>query len=143
MSVAEEKKNEVGFELNGDFYPWSVSDNAKDLMLIDRFTGLPAYEFYEQIEDSFDRGRGPFLLAMIATSMRAKNPDWSVNRIERTVMAISMADVEFIGGDTEEEDARPPESSSPPPSEDRPSRSSKKSSGPQEPQSETLPETPS
>lgn len=104
MGNVKADRREDGFELDGKFYRWTVTDTGKDLMLIDRFTGLPIPEFFSTIEDSFDRGRGPVLLAMIATSIRAGHPDWSVNRIERTVLNLSLGDdIVFIEADAEEQ----------------------------------------
>ena len=100
---------EDGFEYNGEFHRWSVSDGAKDLMLIDHFTHMPVHEFFETVEDSFDRGRAPILLALIATSMRAKHPDRSTERIIRTVEGLALSEVEFIDADEQEDpDQLPP-----------------------------------
>ena len=99
---------EAGFEYKGRFYRWHLSDTGKDLMIIDRFTSMPVHEFFQTVEDSFDRGRGPILLAMIGTSIRHGNPDWSVERIIREVSGLSISeDIEWIEG--EEEDEGPPE----------------------------------
>ena len=100
---------EAGFEYDGEFYPWTVSDGAKDLMLIDRFTGMPVTDFFEAVEDDVDRGRAPVLLALIATSMRGKHPDRSVERLARTVEGLSLSAVQFIDGDEPEDDANPPD----------------------------------
>lgn len=103
---------EDGFEYKvpGDeeatFFRWALSDGGKDIMLIDRFTAMPIDEFFKVIDDSFDRSRGPVLLAMIATSIRAKFPDWTVERIVRTVQNLSLSHVEFI--EAEQETADPP-----------------------------------
>lgn len=102
MSAVADKE-EMGFELAGTFFRWSVSDHAKDLILIDRFTQMPAHEFFETIEDNFDRGRGPILLAMMATSIRRAHPDWSVERVVRKVSDISMSEVVWLGGEDEDE----------------------------------------
>lgn len=102
------KPADDGFELAGTFYRWAVSDGGKDLMLIDRFTGMPIQEFFETIEDSFDRGRGPILLALMATSIRNHHQDWSVERIVRTVQNLNLSDVEFIDADVEESAVPPP-----------------------------------
>jgi hypothetical protein len=99
---------EAGFEFAGEFYPWSVSDGAKDLILIDRFTGMPVTDFFAAIEDDVDRGRAPILLALMATSMRAKHPDRSPERIGRAVEGLSLSQVEFIDGDEQEGDDGPP-----------------------------------
>jgi hypothetical protein len=98
--------NEPGFEYQGTFYRWSVSDMGKDLMLIDRFCGLPIVEFFELVDDDFDRGRAPILLSMIATSIRKEHPDWSVERIVRTVQELNLSEIAFVGAE-EEEDSRP------------------------------------
>ncbi len=104
---------EDGFEykLPGDeaatFFRWSVSDGGKDIMLIDRFTAMPIHEFFAVVEDSFDRSRGPILLAMIATSIRKERPDWTPERIVRTVQNLSLSEIEFIDAD-EEEAPNPP-----------------------------------
>jgi hypothetical protein len=101
------------------FYTWSVSTGAKDLMLIDRFTGMPVSEFFEQIEDSFDRGRAPILFALMATSIRAKNPEWSLERIVRLVQNLDLTEVKFIDGDATEDELPPPSGGQQgPPSED-------------------------
>lgn len=100
-------RREDGFELAGSFYRWSVSDVGKDLMLIDRFTGMPVSGFFEALEDEDARGRGPIMLAMIATSIRANHPDWSVERITRLVQATSLGDIEFIEADAEAQPVPP------------------------------------
>lgn len=93
-----------GFEYDGTFYRWHVTDGGKDLMLIDRFARMPVTDFFEIIEqeDGVDSGRAPILLALIATSIRDRHPDWTVERIERTVLNLNLGDVSFLGGDTEE-----------------------------------------
>lgn len=119
--MGDDKPREDGFELHGEFYRWQVTDQGKDLMLIDRLTGMPIAEFFELIEDSFDRGRAPILLAMIATSIRAKHPDWTVERIYRTVTTLSLGgDVTFIEADVEEDD-RPGEADTSPDKPPQPS----------------------
>jgi hypothetical protein len=94
---------EDGFEYQGEFYRWSVTDIAKDLMLIDRFAGLPIQEFFELVDDDHERGRGPILLTLIATSIRAGHPDWTVERVIRLVMDLNLGDVTFISGDEQEQ----------------------------------------
>jgi len=92
-----------GFEYQGEFYTWSVTDIGKDLMLIDRFAALPIQEFFELVDDDHERGRGPILLTLIATSIRNGHPDWSVERVIRLVMDLNLGDVKFLAGDTQEE----------------------------------------
>jgi hypothetical protein len=99
-----------GFEYDGTFYRWHVSDMGKDLMLIDRFSNLPLHEFFELVDDGVDRGRAPILLTLIATSIRFGRPDWSIERIVRTVQNLSLSDVTFIEPDEEDEPELPPAS---------------------------------
>lgn len=106
--MADTDRRQNGFELAGEFYLWHVSDIGKDLMLIDRIAGMPITEFFETVEDNFDRERAPILLALIATSIRHGHPDWSVERIARTVMNLNLSEVEFIDVDAEEEMLPPP-----------------------------------
>jgi hypothetical protein len=98
----ELRPRDDGFEYQGTFYRWHVSDMGKDLMLIDRFSGLPVTDFFEVIDDEHERTRGPILLTLIATSIRNGHPEWSVERIVRTVMNLNLSDVEFISADEEE-----------------------------------------
>jgi hypothetical protein len=99
-----------GFEYGGTFYRWHVSDMGKDLMLIDRFSGLPITEFFDVVDDEHERTRGPILLTLIATSIRNGHPDWSVERIARLVLGLSLSDVAFVNGDLEEDDTTLPPS---------------------------------
>lgn len=139
------ERREDGFELGGLFYGWHVSDGGKDLMLIDSFARMPVAEFFETIEDEFDRGRAPILLAMIATSVRAKHPDWSVQRIERLVLNTPLSEIEFVDSDAEAQLVPPAEGGLQPPASTEPSNGSSSSSTPKAPLSqtdETLSETP-
>jgi hypothetical protein len=96
-----------GFELDGEFYRWHLSDIGKDLMLIDRISGMSVAEFYELAQDPVAQERIPVLLTLIATSIRHRHHDWSVERIYRRVMDLSISkDVTMIDGDSEE-DSRP------------------------------------
>jgi hypothetical protein len=137
-----DKPKEDGFELAGRFYRWHVTDMGKDLMLIDRFSGLPITEFFAQIDDQFDRGRAPILLTLIATSVRHGNPDWSVARIERTVLNLNLSDVTFVDADQEPAENPPPASADETPTGDTsrsPSTgSSASSTPPDDSTSETL-----
>ncbi len=84
------------------FFPWTVTDGGKDLMLIDHFTHLPVHEFFALIDDEFDRSRAPILLAMMATSIRAKHPDWTPERIIRTVQNLNISAVTMIDAEADE-----------------------------------------
>jgi hypothetical protein len=99
---------EDGFEYQGQFYRWHVTDMGKDLMLIDRFCGMPVTEFFNIVDDALERERAPILLALVATSIRDAHPGWSVERIVRTVMDLSMSDLVFVEADSEEPAESPP-----------------------------------
>lgn len=99
---------EPGFEITfpdeteATFVPFMVGMSAsKDLKLIDRCTAMPLDEFAEAFDDPAQRGRGSIMLAVIALSIRAKFPDWSVERIMRFVDDLEMPDVTFVGGEEE------------------------------------------
>jgi hypothetical protein len=112
VSTNGDRPAEDGFEYQGSFYRWHVTTVGKDLMLIDRFSGLPVQEFFRLIEDDFDRGRVPVLLTMIATSIRNVHPDWTVERIVRLVLDLDVAELLFVEADTEA-DTLPPASAEP------------------------------
>jgi hypothetical protein len=110
---------EDGFEIEvtpgagREFFPWSITDKGKDLMLIDRLTGgMPPHEFFQLVEDLHERGRGPVLLALMATSVRARHQDWSVERITRVMMDLNLQDVVYVGGDEPEKAENDPPKSS-------------------------------
>lgn len=140
MTTTETEKREAGFELAGRFYRWAISDTGKDLMLVDRFTGMPVDEFFEAIDDDAQRGRAPIILAMIATSVRAGNPDWSVERIVRSIMDVSLSEIVMVEGDSEEEQpGPPPEAGETPAASTSPAdESSPSSTPPEKSDSETL-----
>jgi hypothetical protein len=100
--------SESGFEYDSDFYPWSISTIGKDLMLIERFARMSLPEFYELVDDGFDLGRPSLLLTMIATSIRAGHPDWSVERISRAVENLELGELHMIDGDQGEPELPPP-----------------------------------
>lgn len=136
-------RREDGFDYQGTFYKWSVSDTGKDLLLIDRFANMPIADFFDTMEDAFDRGRAPVILALIALAIRAKHPDWSVERIARTVNDLSLGDVTFIEADAEEQLVPPAGAGNPPAASDAPSNESSPSSTPTENEPlKTSPETP-
>lgn len=89
-------EEQQGFEFEGRFYRFHFSDIGKDLILVDRIAMLPIQEFVAQVSDAFDSGRSPILLALIATSLRAGNPDWPLERVYRTVMELSLGEVKMV-----------------------------------------------
>ena len=135
-NVTTDKPAEDGFELvatPGVFYRWHVTAKGKDLMLIDRFTEMPPQEFFTAIEDSFDRSRTPVLLALIATSIRNRFPEWSLERIVRTVMDLDISeDITFVDADVEEAEGPPSQGGLEPPISLRPSAESSSSPIPED-----------
>jgi len=100
-----DSQQEAGFEFDGRFYPWKLSDTGKDLLLIDRISNMAVDQFFYLVEDDEVVLRGSVLLTMIATSLRAGNPNWSIERVYRTVMDLSLGeDIEMIGGDEVEDE---------------------------------------
>lgn len=139
--------SEDGFEFRGVFYPFKLSDHAKDLMLIDRLTQMPVNEFFEAASQGAERG--PLLLALVATSIRAANPDWSVERIMALVTGIESVDkdIVLIEGEEEQPEGPPvlaavPSPTPQPPSESQPDASSSSSTPLEASDSETLYATP-
>ncbi len=123
------KEPEVGFELDGDFFPLTVNlDNGKDLMLIDRLTAMDTLQFRECLQDGIGIGRGAIQLALIATSIRAKYPTWTVERIYRQVTG-DLANMTWVGGDEEDEEVGPPAESVPATPQGRTPSSSSTSEG--------------
>ena len=130
VQVNGDKPADDGFELYGEFYRWHVTSKGKDLMLIDRFTEMPPQDFFAVLEDDFDRSRAPILLALIATSIRNRHQDWSLERIVRTVMELDLGeDITFIDADVEEAEG-PPSSAGEEPAAISPSPSSESSPSP-------------
>lgn len=125
-----EVDDQAGFELEGEFYPLTFNaDNGKDLILIDRITAMPTEEFVDAIRDGVSIGRGPIMLAVLATSIRARHPDWSIERIVRMVQA-DLAELKFIGGEAEDDEIPPAEAASAATTNDAPSTSPSDGSSP-------------
>jgi len=119
---AKAKESKAGFSLNGgDVIEWNIGDGVKDLILIDKVTmGMPTAEFYGAIRDAEQRGRGPVLLGMLALSVRAAHPDWSLRVIEDMIMNMDFETLTYYDSngkpitDEQEEEAPvdPPEKKS-------------------------------
>jgi hypothetical protein len=134
---------ESGFEYQGTFYPWRFGSLGKDLILVDRITGMGINEFYEAVDDPAQRSRTPIYLAMIATSVRAGHPDWSVERIERLILDMDLADVAQVDGDEDEEQPAPlPEPTADESNKSQSNGFSRSSTPPDSSASETLSEIP-
>ncbi len=129
---------EAGFEIGGEFYPWKINDTGKDFMLWDRFTGIPVDQMAEVLNDDEQRGRAPVIFSMVAMSVRAAHPDWSVERIVRLVMDTPLSEITMIEGDDEVADAGPPEQTAAPTLESSAEESSSSSTPPEASTFETL-----
>lgn len=117
--------SEPGFELTfpdereAEFFPFAIGmSGSKDLKIIDRCTAMPLDEFAEALDDPSQRGRGPIMLAMIGLSIRAKHPDWSVERVMKVVDELELPEVTFLGGEEEESNGTTPLSQEPKPASD-------------------------
>lgn len=96
-------------EREAEFFPFAIGmSGAKDLKIIDRCTQMPLDEFAEAFDDPSQRGRGPIMLAMIGLSIRAKHPDWSVERVMKIVDELELPEVTFLGGKEEESNGTVP-----------------------------------
>lgn len=94
---------EPGFEYKDEFYPWAQTRfGGKDIIIIDRITGMQLDEFQDAITDETSPLRGVTLLAVMGIAMRAKHPSWSPERIYRTMLDLDLGDVNFVGGDDED-----------------------------------------
>jgi hypothetical protein len=116
---------EPGFELKfpdaseAEFFPFAIGmSGAKDLKIIDRCTQMPLDEFAEAFDDPSQRGRGPIMLALIGLSIRAKYPDWSVERIMHVIDELELPDVTFLGSEEEESNGSVPLTEGPKPEPD-------------------------
>jgi hypothetical protein len=98
--------DESGFEHKGRFYRFHYEEGlGKDMLLVDRISGVGVDEFATMAGDPVQQLRAPILLSLIATSLRNGNPDWSVERIYRTVVNLNIVtDIEFVGTDDEPQD---------------------------------------
>lgn len=102
MAEPQDIPQKSGFEYEGVFISWHLTDKVVDLQLVDHFAKMPPAEFFAMIEDDFDRERIPILSAMIATSMRHHYQRWSLPRVIRFVEEMHMGQVVFIDGEDEE-----------------------------------------
>lgn len=110
MAEPQDNPKQAGFELQGEFIPWHLTDKIRDLQLIDFFAKIPPAEFFAAVKDDFDRSRSPITAAMIATSIAHHKPGWSSNRVIRFVEDINMHEVTFFDGEDEEEKKQETES---------------------------------
>lgn len=100
----------IGFEFDGEFVPFHLTDLGKDLQVIDRLTGgMPPHEFFDATKDLEGRARGPVQLGLLGTSLRAHHPEWSVSRICSLIEGTPFSDFVYVKGEPEEEaDVGPP-----------------------------------
>lgn len=113
------ERRDVGFDLDGEFYPLKMrTGHPKDLLLLDRLTNGRGFELANAASEAAEAEDGSELeerygitwtICLIATSIRAKHPDWSVERIYDRIMAIDDLDAQvvWIGGDEEVKEVPP------------------------------------
>jgi hypothetical protein len=99
---------EPGFELKvedegvAEFIPWTpISYGGRELRIIDYITKMPLEEFEAASTDPVQRGRGTILLALIGTSINAKHPEWTIERITRIVDDMVLPEMAFLAGEEE------------------------------------------
>jgi hypothetical protein len=111
----EEIKKQDGFTWEGEFYPFVVNGgHPKDIVLVERIARIPIFE-YERLAASGDPAlsSGSMLIALMATSIRAKHPDWNVEDVERFVFNVDLGSDSFdLVKSDEEAGAVPPEKES-------------------------------
>ena len=115
--MPEDLPKKSGFEYEGVFVSWHLTDKVVDLQLVDQFAKMPPADFFSAVEDDFDRERTPILSAMIATSLRHHYQNWSVARVIRYVENMHMSQVIFFDG----EEGEPEVEGLPPTETDTPS----------------------
>ena len=105
---------EDGFEykLPGEneatFFKWNLNlESTPHMRLIDHFAGVPIHVFAENLDDDLEKQRIPVLLSVIATSIESKYPEWTFERVVRTVEKFDWSSYKQIEGD----DALPPDES--------------------------------
>lgn len=103
-----------GFKWRGEFFPFVLNGaHPKDIVLVERITKIPIFEYERRAEAGDPALRsGSMLVALMATSIRAKHPDWDVERIERWTYDLDFTsdDFEMIESEGEEEETPlPPE----------------------------------
>lgn len=112
----EVERRDVAFELDGRVYELKMKlGHPKDMLLLDRITGGRALEIAAAAEAEADdpdalESWGPtWTIAVVATSIRAAHPDWSVERVYDRVMRIEDIDAEiaWLGGESEAQQLPP------------------------------------
>lgn len=110
QQISETERAEGGFEFEGRFYRWSWTDHPKDLWLVDRISGMDAEGWQEAVQDENARRRYTVMLTLVATSIRAANPQWTPERVYDHVMNVESFSgaITVIEGGVEEKRDLPP-----------------------------------
>ncbi len=112
---------EPGFWIDGQHYPFPESYTLGQTILVSRITGDEFYKYSEALQEG-TRDHS-VIAAWAAVSVWTKNPDWSIDEVERFIMAVPIDAFEIQSG-TQEEDSPPPSGSvEPPESTDSPDKS--------------------
>lgn len=132
------KSQEFGYRIRGTFYPVATSRRLSDAALIEQLTGLTVQEYVRRARAQIDEAREAaerfeearesgevaddaemeipefdelVSLAGIGIAVSRIHPGWSRTRINDFVSSLENDEIEFVGGDTEDEEGeeRPPE----------------------------------
>lgn len=124
--MADDEK--VGWEVDGEFVPIAFNaTHGKDLMLLDRIAQMSVEEFLDAVDAG--TGRAPVMMTMLATSIRAARPDWSVDRIYRLVTG-ELSGMTFVAPDPDGDAGPPADGSEKDAPSDEPATSSSAGSSP-------------
>jgi hypothetical protein len=140
-----DKPQEAGYRIRGTFYPVPTSRRLADAALIEQLTGLTVQEYVRRaraqideaeeakrrFEEAREHGELPenaemempefdelVSLAGIGIAVSRVHPGWSRTRVHDFVASLENDEIEFVGGDTDdEEDAGESDDGPPAPTE--------------------------
>ncbi len=98
---------EPGFWIDGQHYPFPESYTLGQTILVSRITGDEFYKYSEALQEG-TRDHA-VIAAWAAVAVWGKNPDWSIDEVERFVMATAIEKFEIQSG---ADDGDPPPSGS-------------------------------
>lgn len=126
-----ERPQEAGYRIRGTFYPVPTSRRLTDAALIEQLTGLTVQEYVRRARAQIDeareaakrfqeaRERGDLTedaemeipefdelvsLAGIGMAVSRVHPGWSRTRVHDFVASLENDEIEFVGGDPDDED---------------------------------------
>jgi hypothetical protein len=98
---------EPGFWIDGQHYPFPESYTLGQTILVSRITGDEFYKYSEALQEG-TRDHA-VIAAWAAVAVWHKNPEWSIDDVERFVMSIDIEKFELESGGA---DGDPPPSGS-------------------------------